>query len=52
MIVISNCVTWELFSRVKAGIPIPVKHLPDLTHTRGYGSGIPAVPQTSNVYVF
>jgi len=46
---ISNCVTWELISRVKAGIPVPVKHIeffysmnkvdyiPDPTRTRGYG---------------
>jgi len=51
-------VTWELFSRVKAGIPVLVKHLPGLTRTRGAstrpdvwvgsgrraGTGVPADP--------
>ena len=50
---------WELFSRVKAGIPVPVKHLPDPTRIReaftrpvpaGTGRVYPPVrvyPQTS-----
>jgi len=52
---ISNCVTWELFARVKAGIPAPVKHTrPDPYPRVRVGSGIyPRVrvyPQTPKSY--
>ena len=39
----------NFFSRVKAGIPVSVKHLPDPTRIRGHGSGR-VYPQTSNLY--
>ena len=43
------------FLTVKAGIPVPVKHLHDPTRTRGYGSGrvyprVRVYPQTSKTH--